>query len=148
MLGDKKTTWILVADKAKAKTYKWLPENNFIQEISSLENKDARKHERELKSDRPGHGNNPNARYSVEEKSSFKHQASQNFIKDVAALLNKDQAQSAHDKLVVIAQEEVYQNLLSNLSPIARDKITQHHAKDLTNMPPQSIADYYHKYVM
>lgn len=147
MLSSKTRTWVLTADRAKAKTFEWLPQNNFLKEMISLEESDARKHERDLKADRPGHGINPTARYSVEEKSSFKQQASQNFLKDVALFLCKKETLSEYDKLVVIAQNEVYQTIKDNLSPVAQSKIALHHAKDLTNMPQQELTDYYIKYV-
>ena len=147
MVPKKTRTWVLTADRAKAKTFEWLPENNFLKEMTCLEESDARKNERELKADRPGHGNNPSARYSVEEKSSYKQQASQNFLKDVAGFLCKKETMSAYDKLVVIAQKEVFQAIKGNLSPSAQEKISLHHAKDLTNMPQQELSDYYNKHV-
>jgi protein required for attachment to host cells len=147
MLSQKTRTWVLTADRAKAKTFEWLPKTNFLKEISSFEESDVRKHERDLKADRPGHGNNPSSRYSVEDKSSYKQQASQNFLKDVAELLCKKEALSAYDKLVVIAQKEVYQTIRDNLTPIAQNKITLHHAKDLTYMPQQELSDYYNKHM-
>ena len=147
MIPSKTRTWILTADRAKAKTFEWLSQNNFLKEMTSLEESDARKPERDLKSDRPGHGNNPSARYSVEEKSSFKQQASQNFLKDVATFLCKKETLSEYDKLVVIAQNEVYQIIKDNLSPVAQAKIALHHAKDLTNLPQQDLTDYYIKHV-
>ena len=100
MLANKIKTWVVTADRAKAKTFEWLPEHNSLKEIANLEEKDARKPERDLKADRPGHGNNPTARYSVNEKSSYKQQASQNFLKEVAGFLCEKETQSAYDKLV------------------------------------------------
>lgn len=147
MLSQKTKTWVLTADRAKAKTFEWLPQTNFLKEIASLEDSEARKPERDLKADRPGHGNNPTARYAVDEKSSYKQQASQSFLKEVAGVLNTNETQSAYDKLVIIAQQEVYQTIWDNLSLEAKDKITLHHAKDLTNMPQQELSDYYNKHI-
>lgn len=147
MLSQNTRTWVLTADRAKAKTFEWLPQTKFLNEIASLEESDARKHERDLKADRSGHGNNPTARYAVEEKSSYKQQASQNFLKDVSEYLCKNETLSEYDKLVVIAQDAVYQTIWDNLSPAAQNKITIHHSKDLTNMPQQELSDYYIKHV-
>ena len=128
MLSKNTRTWVLTADRAKAKTFEWLPKDSFLKEIKRLEDEDARKHERDLKADRPGHGNNPTARYAVEEKSSFKQHASQAFLKSVAAYLCEKETLSAYDKLIVIAQDEVYRTIRDNLSPVAQDKISLHHA--------------------
>lgn len=147
MLSQKARTWVLTADRAKLKIFEWLPQTNFLKEIESHEESQARKPERDLKADRPGHGNNPTARYAVDEKTSYKQQASQSFLKDIAGLLSEKEARSAYDKLVIIAQDEVYQTIHDNLSLQARDKITLHHAKDLANMPQQELSDYYNKHI-
>lgn len=145
MLDDAKI-WILSADRAKAKIYEWLPQNNFLEELTSFEEADARKHEHELKADRPGHGNNPTSRYAVEDKASYKLQASQKFLKGIAEFLSKDESFSNYEKLVIIAQDGVYKDVYDHLSSGAQDKIIQHLAKDLTNLPQQDVADYFVKY--
>ena len=147
MLSQKARTWVLTADRAKAKTFEWLPQDKFLKELNSLEESDARKPERELKADRSGHGNNPNGRHAVDDKTSYKQQASQNFLKTVAEYLCKKKTLTSYDKLIVIAQDEVYNTIRDNLSPVAQGKISMHHAKDLSNLPQQSLTDYYNKHM-
>ncbi len=143
----KKRTWILTADSAKAKIFEWIPEHKSLQEIISLDEQDARKHERDLKAERPGHGQGfaSKVRYSVEDPASFKQQASLAFLKKLASFLSEVNTQSKYDTMVVIAPDEVYHVIRHNLSPEGQHKITLHHAKNLTNMPASGLSEYYVK---
>ncbi len=145
MLGDKKTTWLLVADSAKLKIYEWSDENKHIHEVINLVDEDARTPDRNLKVDRPGHGHREGvgSRYAIDEKISYKKQASEVFLKTAAIDISKDDSMSKFDKLVIIAQHDIYKILMSHFSPQAKDKIVLHHPKDLTNMPMQDVGNYY-----
>lgn len=143
----KKKTWILTADSAKAKIFGWIPEHKNLREIYALDDKDARKHERDLKSERPGHGQGfaSKVRYAVEDPASFKQQASLTFLKKLADFLSEANTQAKYDAMVVIAPDEIYHIIRDNLSPEGQDKITLHHAKNLTNMPAADLSEYYVK---
>lgn len=143
----KKRTWILTADTAKAKIFEWIPEHKNLKEIISLDDRDARKHERDLKADRPGHGQGfaSKVRYAVEDPASFKQQASDAFLKKLASFISETKTQLKYDAMVVISPDEVYCSIRDNLSPEGQDKITRHHAKNLTNMPASDLSEYYVK---
>lgn len=145
MLEDRKKTWLLVADSAKVKIYEWSAENRNIHEVINLVDEDARKPDRNLKADRPGHGHREgvDSRYAIEEKVSYKKQASELFLKAAASQLCGDDIMSKFDKLVIIAQHDVYKTLMAHLSSQAKDKVILHHPKDLANMPMQDVGHYY-----
>lgn len=149
MIDKRNRVWVLTANQAKAKIFEWIPEHRSLQEVLSLNEADARKPERELKSDRSGHGHGqgPDAtsRYSVEERTSYKQQASQAFLQHLAKVLCEENIISTYDALVVIAQDEVYSTIKNNLSAECQSKITKHHPKNLTNMPTPDLVDYYIK---
>lgn len=147
MIKNKGKIWLLTADQSKAKIFEWIPEHKGLQEIYSISEDDARKPEHELKSDRQGHGHgqgpNSKSRYAVEERTSYKEHASQAFLKNLADYLSKDDVVSAYDAMVMIAQDDVYKTIHKNLSSECQNKISKHHAKNLTNMPTQDLVEYY-----
>ncbi len=144
-MRSKNKTWILVADSAKAKIFEWYPLEKHIKEIIQLHENDARKPERELKSDRPGHGHasSTTARYAVEDHANFKEQASQAFLKKVADLLCVKENLTEYDDLVIIVSEKVYHLIYENMSVLGQKKIIRHYAKNLTNMPILDLQKYY-----
>lgn len=145
MLGDKKNTWLLVADSARLKIYEWSNKNKHIHEVVNLVDEDARTPDRDLKVDRPGHGHreSEDSRYAIDEKVSYKKQAGELFLKGAAIHISEDGIMSKFDKLVIIAQHDIYKTLISHFSPQAKDKVILHHPKDLTNMPMQDVEHYY-----
>lgn len=145
MLEDRKKTWLLVADNAKLKIYEWSAENEQISEVINLVDEDARKPDRNLKVDRPGHGHREgvDSRYAIDEKVSYKKQAGELFLKNAAIHISEDDIMSKFDKLVIIAQHDVYKTLISHFSSQAKDKVILHHPKDLSNMPMQDVGHYY-----
>lgn len=144
MLKEQRT-WILAADSAKAKLFEWLPQNHSLQEIACIDEEDARKPERDLRSDRSGHGAgfNSKVRYTLEEHSSYKQQASDIFLHKLAQFLDAPDIQTEFDALVVVAPTNIYQTIQGELSPNGQHKITKHHAKNLTNMPKPEFTKYY-----
>ncbi len=147
MLGNKKKTWLLVADSAKAKIYEWNDENENLHEVINLVDEDARKPDRALKADRPGHGHREgvSSRYAIDEKVSYKKQASESFLKAVANHICEDNIMSKFDEMVIIAQHDIYKILASHFSVDATRKIILHHPKDLTNSSMQDVAQYYNE---
>ena len=145
MLEDRKKTWLLVADSARLKIYEWSDENRHIHEVINRVNEDARTPDRSLKVDRPGHGHREgvDSRYAIDEKVNYKKQASELFLKAAAIHISEDGIMSKFDKLVIIAQHDIYKTLISHFSSQAKDKVILHHPKDLANMPMQDVENYY-----
>jgi len=149
-LLKKEKTWILAVDRSKAKIYEWVALDKRVKEIYSLDNDEVRKPERELRADRPGHGQgfNSKVQYTMDEHVSYKMQESEAFLKKLAKHLSKNEASSNYDKLVITAADEVYQHLLKNLPAEIVSKITKHHAKNLTNMHLVDFQAYYKKHIL
>lgn len=149
-LSKQNKTWIVTADRAKANIYEWINKDERLEEVIHLEDSGARKPERSLRADRPGHGQgfNSQVEYTMDEHVSYKLQQSHIFQKELADYLIKQEKLSKFDTLVVIASDEIHKILLKNLPDTALNKISKHHAKNLTNMPLSDVQDYYKKYIL
>ena len=110
-LSKEEKTWILVVDSAKAKIYEWITQDKRVKKIYSRDDDAARMSERDLRADRPGHGQGFKSKiqYTVDEHVSYKTQASEIFLKKLINHLSRGKVSAEYDKLVIISTEKIYQ---------------------------------------
>ncbi len=147
MALKKEITWILAVDRAKAKIYVWNSADEHLKEVTSLQHEEARKPERDFRTDRLGHGQgfNSQVHYSMDEHEHFKDHESRKFLQNVADNLDANKKAGRYDKLVIFAANNTFDNLASNLSAEVKDNISGQISKIVTNMPMNELEEYYKK---
>ena len=96
---------------------------------------------REINSDRPGrtfdsHGK---GRHAMEPPTDPRENEKQHFIRDLAALLDKEAKRGRYDRLVLVAPPKALGYLRDALSDQVRGRITGEINKDLVHLPIQDL---------
>jgi protein required for attachment to host cells len=140
------TTWVLVADGARARVYqnngpgRGLTETQFPAMVGSHEPT------RSINADRPGRMQAaPNAPAHAMDHSSDPHREQKRvFAKDVAAFLKQQAQKNAFDRLVLVAPAKTLGDLRDALDGMVVDKVTGEVAKDLTHYNARELPQHLH----
>lgn len=137
----KKTVWIVVASKARARifsagTVKSMP----LTEVYVLIDPHARQHEREVITDRPGrtHDRFGQGRHAMEQFSA-KRENGKRFAARVCAYLEQARRQNRFQSLVLVSSEEFTGLLRRQMSPQLKLCIEGEIHKNITGLPEQTI---------
>ena len=143
------STWVVVADSARARVFEMGESRNELREINDLINVDARKHERELSSDDSGRAYDSfgSGRHAMEDKISPKEQNVIDFAGRVNEELVAGLNSGRYAKLLLLAAPEFLGVLRGKLDGQVRkvitaeiDKnLTQHSVSDITAHLPERI---------
>lgn len=140
--GDRKT-WLLVADSAKARLFASDNVADGWTFLRKWENSAARLPDRKQGTAVPtrGHKSGSGARYGVEQPS-YKEQAGEMLLKELAGYLNGEGDRDRFDQLVLAAPGRALSVLRDDLHKGVSDRIIAEWDKDLTNMPDQELFTY------
>lgn len=131
-----KPTWILVADRQRARIFATDSRNAPWQELTDLVHTEARLPERELQQDRPGrtfdsHGP---GRHALETKRSPREQEALYFVGQIVEHLRKAHSNNEFSRLVVCAEPRLLGLLREAMpAPVAAAIVEEVH-KDLTQL--------------
>lgn len=138
----KKTIWIVVASKARARifsagTAKSMP---FI-EIYVLVDPQSRLRERDLIADRPGrsHDRFGGGRHAMEQRYSPKRAGANRFAARICAYLEHAYRQDRFQSLVLVAAPEFSGLLRRQMSPRLKQSIGGEIHKNISGLPEQSL---------
>lgn len=127
-------TWVVVADNERARFFSDKLGKKTLTEIDDLVHPEARIHERDLISDKPGrvYDSVGGGRHSMEQKTDVKKHYAQVFAEQIGEKL--EQARNDHDfqHLVLIAPPEFLGILRKQLSDQCAKLVIQSFDKDLT----------------
>lgn len=137
--------WIVVMDSARARIFR-LGADDFgapmlEPAIPSIDNALAH-HARDERSDKPGRSVGSTAsglRHSIEPRHDYHKLAKHQFVERVAKLLSDADADSAFERLVLVAPRRSLGELRTVLSESVRRKILAEDAKDLTSYNTQEL---------
>lgn len=133
------TTWVLVADGAKARLLERIGENSPLISASGkcFCEPEARTPTRDIGADRPGrvHQGANAARHSIEPRVDWHRYAKEQFAKSVAGALEEAALARKYEALILVAPPQTLGDLRAALGQHARALITGEIAKDLTNLP-------------
>lgn len=137
----KKTVWIVVASKARARVFsagtaKSMP----LTEIYVLVDPSSRLHEREVVADRPGraHDRFGHGRHAMEQYPA-KREGARRFAARVCAYLEAARRQNRFQSLVLVASEEFTGLLRRQMSPQLKQCIDGEIHKNISALPEQTI---------
>ncbi|MCF7220347.1 host attachment protein [Lysobacter sp. TLK-CK17T] len=99
------STWILVADRAKARLFSLDGNDEALVELQSFVNVEGRLPGRELQSDRPprAHDRFGEGRHAIEPHTRPREKAARRFANQLGGMLDKGRATRRYDELVLIA---------------------------------------------
>lgn len=137
------TTWILVADSARARLFSATRENGVLETLSEHVCSEAREKSLDRGSDRPGR---------VQESASSEHHAMepttdpkmievQRFVKEVAQQLNDDAGADKFDRLVLAAPPQVLGYYRQQLSERVKDRVLVEIPKSFTQLKDHEISE-------
>lgn len=140
---EAKTTWILVADGARARIFTregastrlaLLPEGAFTHEVHRAS---------ELGTDRPGRvAESANVtRHAIAPKVDWRREGKQDFARRLSEILEGKARQKAFDRLLLIAPPQMHGDLRRCLGPQARERLAGELDKDLTEFTAREIEE-------
>lgn len=138
-----KTTWVLVADGAKARLLERVGANAPLIPASAkcFSESEARLPTREIGADRPGrvHESADTTRHAMEPRVDWHRYAKEQFARSVAGALENAALKKKFDELILVAPPQALGDLRSALGQHSSALVVGEVAKDLTNLPDHEI---------
>ena len=137
------TTWVVVADNERARFLTKKPGEKILIEIDDLVHPEARIHERDLSSDKPGrsYDSGGSGRHSMEQKTDIKKHDALTFAGCIADRLEQGRNDHEYQQLVLIAPPEFLGLLRKQLSDQCTKLVKQTFDKDLSLETISKIED-------
>ena len=135
------TTWILVADRARAKLFagEW-PELSDFHEIEDFAHPEGGAHQRDVESDRPGLFRTSNGGGSAaSDLTDFVHRTATEFARELVDRLQHGKDTNAYGRLVIIAPAMLLRLLRDELPAPLTKLLVADLDKDLTHQNNESI---------
>ncbi|WP_297360654.1 host attachment protein [Acidiferrobacter sp.] len=138
-------TWILVADRARARIVtkpNAVPSNGRDwEELEALVYPEARIPERAVLTDKPGRtfDRKGSGRHAMTVEISAKEEAAARFAKTLARVLDKGRTNHLYESLILVAEPGFLGTLQANLSAQTAKKVIDRIPKDLTTRPHKEL---------
>ena len=136
-----KSTWIIVAESARARIYTLSGIGAKLQEVSDLSHPESRLHDTELASDLPGRTFDiqGQGRHAMEPSTDPKEREARAFAAEVARHIERGRHQGDFDALVLIAPPKFLGRLRAELTKPARDALAGEIDKNLVEADAKTI---------
>ncbi len=130
------TTWILIADGARAHIVANQGPGKGLQPVPAQDYTGINVATRELGTDKPGRtfDRAGGGRHSMENRVDWHRFEKQKFAQSMAKVLDKAAGKGAFDRLILVAPPETLGELRSSLGKLASGCVIAELAKDLTNL--------------
>jgi protein required for attachment to host cells len=137
-------TWVLVADRAKARLFAVAREDDSIVEIRDFLNPQGRASGRELSRDRPptSHDRFGPGRHAIEPQTSIEQKTAESFARELDAVLEHGRVDRSYRDLVLIAPAHFLGTLNAALNKHVRACVAAELPKNLTSADAQTILAY------
>ncbi|HET9484213.1 MAG TPA: host attachment protein [Xanthomonadales bacterium] len=138
------TTWVLVADKSRARLLAAYSNDAQLVEIAAFQHDAGRAHGRELVTDKPPRlqGKLPGQRHGVEAETDPRRVEAERFAKLLAEHLDEGRARDAFDRLYLVAPPEFLGLLRVRLGKETESRLAGSVNKELTQDSADQIRDY------
>lgn len=140
------TTWVLVADGAKARILERIGVNAPLTPASDqcLSEAEARTPTRDIGTDRPGRVQESAnaARHAMEPRVDWHRYAKEQFAKSVAGALEEAALKKKYEALILVAPPQALGDLRSAMGQHAKALVAGEIAKDLTNLPDHELPSH------
>ena len=136
-----KSTWIIVAESARARIFTVSGIGGKFQEVADLSHPESRLHDRELSSDLPGrtfdsHGD---GRHAMEQATDPQEREAQAFAREIARQIDRGQREGNFDSLMLVAPPKFLGRLRAELSKSARNALIGELDKNLVETDTKTI---------
>lgn len=135
-----KKTWIIAANNSYVRLFT-LEKGANLNELEALVNPDARLHERDLVTDRPGESAYGN--YPMQSENSAKKMVMKHFAKHVASTLERFKNEGLIDRVFIAASPAFLGELRQEFSPSFLQLLQGEVDKDITYQTPKEILGYF-----
>lgn len=135
------TTWIMVADGAKARLFSYRKIGGPLEPIRWMEHPESRLNGRDIASDSPGRmpDTGPGNRSALEPPTDIREFEKQRFAKEVGAVLDDARKRNRFERLVLIAPPKSLGELRRTLDTETRNLVIAEIAKNLTDAAPDDL---------
>jgi len=136
-----KTTWILVADGARARLFAATPASTTFTELGCFTNPEGRAGTRKLTTHRPPTVNESvgNARHAIEPHVTLREKVADRFARELGDVLARGHAERRYDHLMLVAPPRFLGALHGNLDKPLRDVVSCEVRRDFTALPSAQI---------
>lgn len=136
-----KATWILVADRARARLFTLAGDGDRLEELRDFANPDARAPAGDLSRDRKPRTQESvgSARHAIEPHTTLQQKVSERFARELDAALDEGRVQHRYECLVVVAPPGFLGTLNHALGKQVRAHVTVEVNKDLSTLTPREI---------
>ena len=137
-----KSTWIVVAESARARIFTMSEIGAKLQEITDLSHPESRLHDTELTSDLPGRAfdSQGQGRHAMEPATDPKEREARAFAAEIARHIERGRHQGNFDRLVLIAPPKFLGRLRAELTKPARDALVGELDKNLVEADTKTLA--------
>jgi protein required for attachment to host cells len=137
-------TWVVVADRSRARIFTIETPRGPLHEVEDLVHPEARAHERDLTSDRPGRSTD---RHSLGNANAARDQQAAEFAREIAGRLENGRTHAQFERLVLVAAPDLLgllrKTINGNLSKLivrTIDKnLTQQAAPEIRKLLPEFL---------
>lgn len=137
----KTVTWVLIADGAQARVLENTGPGSGFKQVEGLDWSQEPLQAQEIVSDRPGSkgGGGSQGRGGMEPRTDPVEHRETEFVKSVAAELDRKQQSGAYHRLVIAAAPIALGDLRKAISPAVKKLVIAELNKDLTNLPTAQL---------
>ena len=137
------TTWILIADGARAHIVSNEGPGKGLKTIPGQDYTGTNLPTRELGTDKPGRtfDRAGGRHHSMEPRVDWHRYEKHKFIRSIAKVLDKAAGQGTFDRLILVAPPEILGELRSSLGKLASGRVVAELAKDLTNLSSHPLPE-------
>ena len=139
-----RTTWILIADGARARIFANLGPGKGITPVAGGVLESDHAPSRELASDRPGRTfeSADVMRHAIDPAQDPHRELKRAFAERLAALIDKRLAENAFDRLILVAPPVTLGDLRAALSKPVRERVSAEIDNDLTKIPVEELPSH------
>ena len=139
-----KTTWVVVAESARARIFASSGTKGKLREVADLSHPESRLHDRDLASDGPGRSfdSHGQGRHSMEPATDPQDREAQIFATEIAREIDCGHDEASFDSLVLVAPPKFLGRLRSELSKSARNVLVAELDKNLVESDVKTLEGY------
>ncbi|GMQ75700.1 MAG: hypothetical protein BMS9Abin01_0955 [Gammaproteobacteria bacterium] len=136
-----KSTWIVVAESARARIFTMSGAGGRLQEIADLSHPESRLHDTELTSDLPGRAfdSHGQGRHAMEQATDPKEREAQVFAVEISRYIDRGRREGSFDSLVLVAPPKFLGRLRPELSKTVRGTLIGELDKNLVEADGKTL---------